>query len=333
MKPVRTDARARWMLTFILAWYLKAMSAPTRFRAAFPPRRELGLRRVLVGTDLSPDGDRALRRAAALSFAPRAKLLVIHVLPPRIAPAVASIVRGAAEVKLEAAVRRLRDRLTARGRTDISIELRVAQGRAAEVLDRLGRAYRTALVVVGRRGQSRIRELVLGSTARRLLRTGRHPVLVVGRQPEGPYRKALVGLDFSPEALRAARMTRQMVPSSASLVAVHAYEDPARGLPPGLIPDQTARVGAALRSRTRLVQRAIETAGRGDTPWRIEVTEGDARRVLLEAARAKKADLIAVGSAGKSRVVRTALGSVAEGVLDGAPCDVLVVRRPPRPAP
>jgi nucleotide-binding universal stress UspA family protein len=307
------------------------MTAPTRLRNAQRPAKSLGIHRLVVGTDFSADGNRAIRRAATLSLAPRARLLLVHVLPASLDRAVLSLATGAAEIELESQAERLRLALRARRRDDVTVTARVVRGNPSDVIERLAQRFAAELIVVGRRGQSRIRELILGTTARRLLRRGRLPVLVVGRPALSVYRTAIVGFDFSPESLRAARLTRHLVPYTASLLAVHACEDPYRGLPPSLIPDRTRRLKEVLVGRNPLVRKAIATTGRGATPWQILIREGDPRQVLLETARARRADLIAVGSAGRSGVPRMVLGSVAEAVLERAPCDVLLVRRKPRP--
>jgi nucleotide-binding universal stress UspA family protein len=303
------------------------MTAPTKLREIQRPAKGLGIRRLVVGTDFSQDGNRAVRRAAALPLAPHATLLVAHVLSPGTRAAVASLARGAAEIELESLATRLRYALEARRRADVTVHTRVLSGPTWEILDRVAIAFGAELVVVGRRGQSRIRELVLGTTARRLLRAGRLPILMVGRRPVSVYQQAIVGIDLSPESLRAARMARQLVPFSATLIGVHTFEDPHRGLPPGLVPDRTVRTADMFRERGRLVRRALDTVGAGAKPWQVVVREGDPRQVLLEMVRPRPAVLLAVGSTGKTRLARTVLGSVAEGILDRSPCDVLVVRR------
>jgi nucleotide-binding universal stress UspA family protein len=55
---------------------------------------------------------------------------------------------------------------------------------------------------------------------------------------------------------------------------------------------------------------------------------GDPRSVLVEAARREKADLIVIGSHGRSGVAKLLLGSVASHIVGHAPCNVLVVKRP-----
>jgi nucleotide-binding universal stress UspA family protein len=52
---------------------------------------------------------------------------------------------------------------------------------------------------------------------------------------------------------------------------------------------------------------------------------------LLAAARELAADLIIVGSHGAAGRARLMLGSVAQDVVEDAPCPVLVVRLPDQP--
>ena len=53
---------------------------------------------------------------------------------------------------------------------------------------------------------------------------------------------------------------------------------------------------------------------------------GDPREALIEMARREGADLIVVGSHGRSGLTKLLMGSVASHVVTHAPCDVLVVR-------
>jgi nucleotide-binding universal stress UspA family protein len=284
----------------------------------------VGLKRVVIGTDLTLHGDRAVRRAATLPYLPRAGVTVAHALPARLDRSAAAVIEGAVETELEAAASKLARWLAARGRTDVTITTRVTRGSPSERLDRLAGRVGADLIVVGRRGQSRIRELLLGTTARRLIRHGRHPVLVVAGAPTTPYRRALVGIDFSAAAWRAARTAQRLLLRAAALTAVHAYDDPLRE-PPGLRPRERGLARLELRDRARRIRRALEPLVGNGTRWSLVVKEGDPRRVLLEAGRRKKADLIAVGSAGRSGVDRVLVGSVAETVIEHARCDVLVV--------
>jgi nucleotide-binding universal stress UspA family protein len=55
--------------------------------------------------------------------------------------------------------------------------------------------------------------------------------------------------------------------------------------------------------------------------------------VIEEEARSRGADLVALGTCGRSGLSRLLLGSVAERVLHHAPCPVLTVRHPAAVAP
>jgi nucleotide-binding universal stress UspA family protein len=61
-------------------------------------------------------------------------------------------------------------------------------------------------------------------------------------------------------------------------------------------------------------------------PIRREVWNGQTRREITTIARRLRADLVAVGTVGRTGVPYILLGSVAEHVMREAPCDVLVVR-------
>lgn len=58
------------------------------------------------------------------------------------------------------------------------------------------------------------------------------------------------------------------------------------------------------------------------------VREGEAPDVLAKIAETERADLIALGTFGKSALKRLLVGSVTSEVILKAPCDVLVVKRP-----
>ena len=70
---------------------------------------------------------------------------------------------------------------------------------------------------------------------------------------------------------------------------------------------------------------AASMAG-GRTATTTDVREGRPADVIVDVARNGKADLIVVGTHGRSGVAHAVLGSVAERVVRTAPCPVLTVR-------
>lgn len=57
------------------------------------------------------------------------------------------------------------------------------------------------------------------------------------------------------------------------------------------------------------------------------ICEGEAPKVILDVARGKGADLIAMGTYGRKGIKRLIMGSVTSSVIISSPCDVLVVKR------
>jgi len=63
-----------------------------------------------------------------------------------------------------------------------------------------------------------------------------------------------------------------------------------------------------------------------------QLVEGDPVSEILRVAREMPADLIVMGTHGRTGLERLLMGSVAEEVLRKATCPVLTVKRPPGPA-
>ncbi len=57
------------------------------------------------------------------------------------------------------------------------------------------------------------------------------------------------------------------------------------------------------------------------------VCEGEPHDVLVDMARAKNADLIALGTHGRKGIKKIFMGSVTSRVLQSSPCDVLIVKK------
>jgi nucleotide-binding universal stress UspA family protein len=101
------------------------------------------------------------------------------------------------------------------------------------------------------------------------------------------------------------------IPSYAPLMTPAALLPPANMLELGKVVVDRGTTGAAERFRGKIVGHL----GAGD-PW----------RAITQLASNIGADLLVVGTAGRTGIARAALGSVAEKVVRHAGCPVLVVR-------
>ncbi|MDX1657069.1 MAG: universal stress protein [Candidatus Competibacteraceae bacterium] len=140
------------------------------------------------------------------------------------------------------------------------------------------------------------------------------------------YQHVLFAADFSPDALQVGERAKAMAEcTGAKLSLIHVVEEvnisagyELMPLVPEL-PDE-AMVRESRDALERLAQK-LDIA-QGD---RWVVTAVSTKEGILRAAEEHQADLIVVGSHGRHGLALL-LGSTANAVLHGAPCDVLAVR-------
>jgi len=144
----------------------------------------------------------------------------------------------------------------------------------------------------------------------------------------GP-RTIVVATDFSEDAAAAICWAKEIARQhGARIVLVHAFVSEALPAPEfvALPPQYYAEIhGDASR---RLEGEAAGLRSNGITVS-CELVLSYPAVGVTDVARREHADLIAMGTHGRSGFSRVLLGSTAERVLATAPCPVLTVRRPP----
>lgn len=270
---------------------------------------------ILVAHDLSREADIALRRAIQLARQHGARLSLLHVLEDHLPNAVQGNLRDAAEQHFNEHLARL-------GAEDCQLLLR--KGRPAQqILEEMGDGQ-ADLLVIGRHHHN-APELFIGTTLERVARHLLAPLLlVVGEQPDQPYRKGAVALDFSLCACDALHKGSALLPQDASLVALNVMELGGRLL------SKSSNSADFLATQRKLLEKLLEDelAGLGGTApaVQLEVIRGALPRTLDEAIAAQAPQLIALGSHGRSLISQALLGSLALRYLQNPPCDLLLVK-------
>ncbi|RKG81577.1 universal stress protein [Corallococcus exercitus] len=297
----------------------------TATRKPLPPL----LRKVLVATDFSPAGARAVERTARLPLAPGAAVTLVHALPGRAPREFVEQARERAGRTLAVIAHELHASLHAAG-SSASVEARLVFGKPAPTLVRQAESAGTDLVVLGRHGRRPVRDLFLGSTAEHVIRYGPSPVLVVHGLVEDAYRRPLVAVDAEETARHAAGFLPALLEPRTSLRLIHAYESPLEYMVfPGLTREERTRYRARFKDSAlrelRPLHRHLDALG---LRYRQAVEHGSPYSIILKEARQHRADLLALGTQARSGVSRILLGSVATDVVREVGCDVLVVRPP-----
>jgi nucleotide-binding universal stress UspA family protein len=285
---------------------------------------------VVVGVDGSEHALRAVRWGAAEAARRQVPLRVVSAFPwcaraeaghPDLRERYREILLERAEISLGAAAR-----LAQREAPGIAVDHRLLVGPPTVVLG--SESGRAELVVVGESGSTRLRGLLAGSVAAELAVFAPGPVVVVRGPRRHPREEAalpvVVGVEgpASEPALRFA--VEAAIARGVPLVAVHAWSLP-------LLDPMAAPL---------LDQQAIEDAARAllDTqldPWaekhpdltvvRVVARDRPARQLL---ARSAAAQLVVVGSRGRSQVVGLVLGSVGNALVHTATCPVAIIHAP-----
>ena len=292
-----------------------------------------GFRSLVVPIDFTPTSDRVLRRVSLLPLVDDARVTLLHIVPGSLS---AAEQRGA----VRDAGRTLADeerhvRKSLRG--NVRVESLVKVGGAANEIGACATRAKADLIVMGRGGGRTLREAFLGSTAERVIRKARLPVLVIGRSPRTAYRRPVLALDIDRAAPEVVRIMLVLLPPPRPRVEIiHAF-----GVPyPTLLyerrsGEEALEIENVFRRRatldlTRLLASALpKHVLPGDVPWGIHVQYGSGRAVVGRAIRKAETDLLMLGTRGHSGVAYAFLGTVAGDLLRKAKCDVVVV--PPVP--
>jgi len=143
------------------------------------------------------------------------------------------------------------------------------------------------------------------------------------------FRRILHPTDFSSASTAAFKRAVAMAKKDRSeLVLVHVLAPPmpiaGEGyIPPNVYEDLEASAQRYAEKRLAALKDKAKTAG---VRASIVIREGVADEQIVRAARAKKADVIVIGTHGRTGLARLFLGSVASRVVTAAPCPVLTVR-------
>jgi nucleotide-binding universal stress UspA family protein len=283
---------------------------------------------VVLATDFSPGARAAVERVARLPLAPGARVSLLHVQPGDLSRPARRAAGAFARHRLERLAETLSDRLA--GVAGVRVTGALAWGRPFVEIIRHARRRGAELVVLGRHGRRPIRDLLIGSTAERAVRYGGVPVLVVNREPTGPYRRPLAATDLEPASLHAAALGARLVdPAVRTIVAVHAWEVPFEGwIALSEHADGRRQYRRSHREEAAGRFKRLLTGLDAGFRWQGVLRRGDPRAVVLHEAKRRRADLLMLGSHGRAGLARALLGTVTEAVVAEATCDVLVARPP-----
>lgn len=294
--------------------------------------------RVLIAYDFTPQADAAVLFAGRLTELGPCQPIAAYVDDPRREASRLGLLDDPARAQ-----HLLRDEIAqrlARALPSLTVEVVVAshEGDPAARLAHLAEREQADLLLVGSHQRNAVERLFTGSVALDLLRESTANVLVVpgaavaSISPLPPLlRRVVAATDLSSIGNRAVAYALAVAPEGAEVVVVHVVS-------PNLMRHgrygrpsypEFAREHAEVVADRRKALEALVADARGANPnaVRIELIESDRPdRALLEAIEREAADLVCVGTIGRTGLGAVFLGSTAQTLLRGTRRPILLVQ-------
>src|SRR5579871_2283171 len=180
------------------------------------------------------------------------------------------------------------------------------------------------VIVVGSRGMTEWKSLLLGSVSTGVLHHAHCPVLIVrGENPT--IHKILLATDGSDTAAKAARAAGELTQKlHADLTVLNVFE-PFRDYP-NLTHDDLEPEHLAARVLDTVAGRVGQVLDANGIAYTLHQQSGRPAETIVHVACACNSDLIVVGSRGLGTFKAMLLGSVSNSLAHHAPCSLLVVR-------
>mgnify|MGYP001291983926 CR=1 FL=1 len=290
----------------------------------------MSINTIVAALALETDNDPVAGRALQLARQHAARLVFVHAVedtsPGGDLPVSLDVSALHAIVERNA-VDRIRQ-LTGNPGSEAVVDIVVETGKPYQVIDEIVQREGADLIVIGPGKAKNMREKVFGSTADRVVRTARQPILVVRTSVANPYRHTTVAVDFSTASRAAVKAALRLAPD-AVIELIHAIETPL-AFEQAMLRAGTSQkeIDRYRRARASEARRQISASlEEHDLPLvraRLRIVHGDAAQALVRLTRRCRTDLMALGTHGGNALSQLLLGSVARHVLHAAGCDVLV---------
>ena len=135
----------------------------------------------------------------------------------------------------------------------------------------------------------------------------------------------LVPIDFSTASRRALQVAKDFVEDDSGITALHVVYPPVPPVPSLVVPEPDPN--RMLENSRNALQTMLEAEGLGGVKAIVQL--GNPASVIVDHAADHRVDMVVMPTHGRKGVSRWLLGSVAERVIRGCHCPVLLLRTSP----
>ena len=280
-------------------------------------------RKILVAVDSSDSAKNAFRQACRIVREDKSWITVITTIP--IYPDQFDVLSIKEKVS-----RRLREEggeiisgiMEIANQEDVYIQTRIEEGAPFQTIIDIAEEGGYDLIVMGRHGISRLERALVGSVTARVIGHSRRDVLVVPGNTAIGWKTIVLATDGSRYSTAAREKAINLAHSyggAIKAVSVVDITDEFYTQAPELLEN-------LIKEAKGFVENIRQKAEDSDVKVETLVREGETYRVITDLAKKEGADVIVMGSHGRTGVKRLLMGSVTEKVIGYAACPVLVVK-------
>ena len=275
------------------------------------------LERILVATEFGQSEADTVRTAVTVACAFESEILLVHVIPDiRDSPLDLSAQKNAADERLQ----ELHAQITGGGVR--AADPIVAVGAPFDEIIELADAHDVNVIIVGSGDQDGESPFRLGLTAEKLARKAHKPVWMVKARATGKLETILCPVDFSDPARRALTNAIHLARAfQAHLTVLTVVQRLAETSVTSAETTDDAQAEYA-KAQEQQFDSFVANFDFHSVDWSRTVRYGRPHEQILALAREQGADLLVMGSTGRTGLARILLGSVAEKVLREVPCSI-----------
>lgn len=272
--------------------------------------------RILLATDGSEYSEGAVREAINMAKLCSCKLIAISVVEtnPEYSAIAPQIVEKA-EKQMRQHLESVKSRALKEG---VDCEIIVHEGEEPyQYIVNEAERQQVEMIIMGRRGRTGIKRLMMGSVTARVIGHATRNILVVPRTAHITWKDIVIATDGSRYSETAAKEALSLAKNCGSTIYAIAVTRP-----------------EATQERIQISENALKeiksTAEREGIKVDVSLVKGkpheSIHEAIIEYAKEKDADVIVMGSHGRTGLKRLLMGSVCERVIGHAKCAVLVVK-------
>jgi nucleotide-binding universal stress UspA family protein len=279
-------------------------------------------RKILVAIDGSESSIHALKESFKLATNEKSWITVVSVAPPYKGDLAMTAIGNIQKALKEPCENAILEAEKIAKEERILIKTACEEGEPYLAIVDLADAENCDLIVMGRKGMSRIERVLIGSVTARVIGHSHTDVLVVPEDTKVGWKSVLLSTDGSKYSDISANKAIELAKSYGGEIKALSVVDVSE--------EFMARAPGVVEDLVRKAKNMVEDIEKKASSEGVEaegfVREGEAFKVITDIAKEQKTDSIIIGSHGRTGLKRLLMGSVTERVIGDASCPVWVVK-------